>query len=696
MNYRREIDGLRAIAVLPVILFHAGFDTFAGGFVGVDVFFVISGYLITSIILHEQANGTFTLGSFYERRARRILPALFLVMAVCIPFAWLWMLPGEFEDFGQSLIATSLFTSNMLFWHEAGYFDVTAELKPLLHTWSLAVEEQYYLIFPMFMIVAAQRGRRWALTALGVVAAGSLALAEWGPLTNAARFFLLPTRIWELLIGVFAAYYLVTEDPRTRVQTRWLLEALGIAGIVLIFYAVFMFDEKTHFPGLNALIPTVGAVLIVLFAQPGTLTARFLGLRPLVGVGLISYGLYLWHQPLFAFARIRSFDAIEPSTFLLLTVAAFILAYASWALVEGHFRNRANRGRGAMVALPSALVVTFMITGIDAHMGRQNIKELFFKENHDRFQQLISAEQNRVRWEFTISDCKFQVSKLTPAREDKLRACAAEHGSGTLILGDSHAIDLFAAIAGNHDSPFIVGAARGGCRPHSNKRRCHYNAVRDFVRDYPGVFETVIFEQAGFYLLQGDDGSNGRRRMFRHHGINEPVPIYGINEAWIDRNLDYLADLSAHTSVVWLGARLDPHIDIRRPFLRGECSFDIRPNQRENYANIDRSISQAIAGRELDVRFVSQLDVIGYDKDSYFSSCEDGKLFWADGDHWSHEGEQHFGRQLVSYFVEHRYLADLNPDQTSSSARTKTSTSPPPATSTVTTMGLQQTWQSSM
>jgi len=152
MHYRKEIDGLRAVAVLPVILFHAGFDTFSGGYVGVDIFFVISGYLITSIILKERSENNFTLLGFYERRARRILPALSLVMLCCIPFAWLWMIPNDFDKFGQSLIATSFFGSNILFWQESGYFAGPAELKPLLHTWSLAVDEQYYLLFPLFIL----------------------------------------------------------------------------------------------------------------------------------------------------------------------------------------------------------------------------------------------------------------------------------------------------------------------------------------------------------------------------------------------------------------------------------------------------------------------------------------------------------------------------------------------------------------
>ena len=198
MEYRREIDGLRALAVIPVILFHAGFTAFSGGFVGVDVFFVISGYLITSIILAELEQGTFTVVNSYERRARRILPALFVVMVACLPFAWFWLRPGDTKDFSQSIAAVSLFSSNILFWTESGYFDAAAELKPLLHTWSLAVEEQYYVLFPLFLMALWAFRKRWILGALIAVGMGNLATAQWGPQNDpSAAFSLLPTRAWE-------------------------------------------------------------------------------------------------------------------------------------------------------------------------------------------------------------------------------------------------------------------------------------------------------------------------------------------------------------------------------------------------------------------------------------------------------------------------------------------------------------------
>jgi peptidoglycan/LPS O-acetylase OafA/YrhL len=358
MDYRREIDGLRALAVLPVILFHAGFETFSGGFVGVDVFFVISGYLITTIILAELKQGKFSIVNFYERRARRILPALFLVMLVCIPFAWFWLLPSDMKDFSQSLVAVSVFASNILFWRESGYFDTEAELKPLLHTWSLAVEEQYYVLFPLFLMLFWKFGKRWILVMLGLVFVASLAVAQWGAYAKpAAAFYLLPTRGWELLIGAFAAFYL--SQANRKYFGRGLSETAGWLGVALIMYAVFAYSKTTPFPGLYALVPTIGTLLIILFATQQTSVGKFVGNKVFVGVGLISYSAYLWHQPLFAFARHKDLSDSNQIAFFLLAIVSLALAYLSWKMVELPFRdkNRITRRKVFVLAAFFTLVI---------------------------------------------------------------------------------------------------------------------------------------------------------------------------------------------------------------------------------------------------------------------------------------------------------------------------------------------------
>lgn len=359
MKYRAEIDGLRAIAVIPVIFFHAGFELFRGGFVGVDVFFVISGYLITKILIEDLEKGKFSLIKFYERRARRILPALFFVMLCCLPPALMWMSTGRFEDFSKSLIAVSLFASNILFWRESGYFEASAEEKPLLHTWSLAVEEQYYVFFPIFLLLAWRMGYRRVFWAIVTIALLSLFISEWGWRHKpSANFYLLPSRAWEILSGSIACFIMHYRETAKN-------NVLAILGFVMVIASIVLFDKSTPFPSLWSLIPVGGTVLMLMFCRQGTAMAAFLSNKILVGIGLISYSTYLWHQPLFAFARIRLVE--EPTVLLsfILIACSLVLAAFSWRYVEQPFRGKGSKFKtqSSIFLFSAAGLVAFMIVG---------------------------------------------------------------------------------------------------------------------------------------------------------------------------------------------------------------------------------------------------------------------------------------------------------------------------------------------
>lgn len=359
MKYRSEIDGLRARAVVPVILFHAGFSFFSGGFVGVDVFFVISGYLITTIIISDMEQAKFSLLEFYQRRARRILPALFFVVICCIPLAFFLLLPSGIKEFSKSLVAVATFSSNILFWRESGYFDTAAELKPLLHTWSLAVEEQFYILFPLFLMLAWRFGKQAIIWILVVSFIISLATAHWGAYNKpVATFYLLPTRAWELLIGAFAALYLSKRSIRT---PKWLNNTLSVVGFAAILFSVIVFDNTTPFPSLYALAPTVGTVLIILFAMRGTMVHTLLSLRALVGVGLISYSLYLWHQPVFAF--LRHYSIVDPThtQILFALLASVLLAVFTYYVVETPFRRKTAFWNGSRILKGSSFVLIALV-----------------------------------------------------------------------------------------------------------------------------------------------------------------------------------------------------------------------------------------------------------------------------------------------------------------------------------------------
>ncbi len=365
LKYRPDIDGLRAVAVLPVVFYHAGIELFSGGFVGVDVFFVISGYLITSIIAGEIDAGGFRFRNFYERRARRLFPALFTVLGfTCIATPFLLM-PEELEDFGQSVATTALFTSNFLFFSEAGYFAGPAEAKPLLHTWSLAIEEQYYLLFPGLLILIREYASRRYVGWIMALFAASLAISIWSvAYAPDAAFYLLPSRTWELLLGSLLAL------TSFRIEHRWGRELGSLAGIALIAIAIFGFSSETAFPGAAALLPCVGTALIIACGACGpqselTVVTRLLSLRAVVFCGLISYSLYLWHWPILVLAKhylLRPLDATETA---LLIAAAIGVSILSWRFVEKPFRGRDGLfdGRG-MLRFSLALMIGAIAVGL--------------------------------------------------------------------------------------------------------------------------------------------------------------------------------------------------------------------------------------------------------------------------------------------------------------------------------------------
>ena len=424
MKYRADIDGLRALAVLPVIFFHAGFELFKGGFVGVDVFFVISGYLITNIIISEIEEGKFSIIRFYERRARRILPALFFVMLICLPFAWFWLTPSDLKDFGQSLVAVSTFSSNILFWFESGYFDNASEMKPLLHTWSLAVEEQYYILFPLFLILTWQLGIKLIVILLIVFFLISLSLAHLLVYDfPSASFYLLPTRGWELLIGVFVALYL---KYNSKINSFAVNQFLSLLGGCLIIFSIIAFDDSTPFPSLYALIPTAGTALLILCSVPKTISHNILSAKPLVTIGLISYSAYLWHQPLFAFARHRIFDEISTFILLMLCVLSLVLAWMSWNFVEKPFRDRNKISSKAI--LIASLVTSLSFIGIGSLMHLKN----GFPERVNSTVNVSTISSSPLR-----DDCH---SKEIPCEYFGERLTWA-------TFGDSHMVELSYALA---------------------------------------------------------------------------------------------------------------------------------------------------------------------------------------------------------------------------------------------------------
>ena len=346
--YRPEIDGLRAIAVGAVILYHAqitifGQQSFKGGFIGVDIFFVISGYLITSIILKELVNtGSFSFKHFYERRIRRILPALLFVMLVSLPFAWIYLLPNSFIDFSKSILYSLGFSSNFYFWYSGHQYGAeSGMLKPFLHTWSLSVEEQFYIIFPIILLITFKNFKKYLTHILILGFLISLGLADWGSKNYPSfNFYVLPTRGWELLAGSILAYFEITKGHRNKNKTLNLI--LPFVGLILIGHSISFFNDEMFHPSFYSLSPIIGVCLIIWFSSKNELITKILSTKLFVGIGLISYSLYLWHYPIFAFARITQFAQGSLFNKLLLGIITVILSTFTYYFVERPFRDKKN------------------------------------------------------------------------------------------------------------------------------------------------------------------------------------------------------------------------------------------------------------------------------------------------------------------------------------------------------------------
>ena len=517
MKYRAEIDGLRALAVLPVILFHAGFEWFSGGFVGVDVFFVISGYLITTIIISEMSDGKFSIINFYERRARRILPALFFVMFVCLPFAWLWLTPDDLKDFGQSLVAVSVFSSNILFWLESGYFDTAAELKPLLHTWSLAVEEQYYILFPIFLMLTWRLGIKWVSILLSVVFVISLGVAAWAtqyaahPKIISGAFFLLPTRGWELLIGVFAAFYLKYS---THLKSHTVNQVLSLLGFGLIVYSILAFDETTPFPSLYALIPTIGTVLLILCAVPKTLVHNLLSLKFFVGIGLISYSAYLWHQPLIAFARHRLLGDVSDLILIALCITSLMMAWFSWKFVEAPFRNKEIFDRKSIYSISLLGMVLFVCIGMTLYLsnGGQIDRGLISLKSYQ------SLKEEGFKKTSLIQDC--HNNKVSTFRFEEYCHLNEEN----LIFGDSLAFDAASSIE-LHNEKRISRLSGDGCPliPQKSHSYCDIN-----FNAFKKAYENKILQKVFLFNRYEREELTGEylEKVFSYWSAFESVEVF--------------------------------------------------------------------------------------------------------------------------------------------------------------------------
>lgn len=486
-EYRAEIDGLRAIAVIPVVLFHAGVPGFSGGYVGVDVFFVISGFLITGILLRSVQGNRFSILEFYDRRIRRIFPALFTVLIFTTVFASWLLLPHELKNFGKSLFATSLFYANYHFMFDVGYFTPPAEGKLLLNMWSLAVEEQFYLLFPVYLYAVLRWFPRYlfalSLTLLFISLGYSIWLIDNS--TNQA-FYSAPARAWELLLGAVLSIisHRISADSVLGPNSS---SALTLLGLAMIIVPIVVYSDSTQFPGALAIPPVLGSAIVIFATRTyANQATRLLSILPLRFIGLMSYSLYLWHWPVFVLFKMYEIEPLTTNQIIFMLVLAFVLAALSWRFIERPFRQ----GGGAtsrIKVVASGFGVILVGVGIGAGVA---LSGGFPGRFSPEVLHILAARSDKS----SNVDCRPLTIDSTPRIGLCTIGVSGDISPSFVVWGDSHAEALLPAISLAAREAGVSGLAfvRGGCPALMGVRQ-----TRDGFRDCDKTAEAFMQYLAG-------------------------------------------------------------------------------------------------------------------------------------------------------------------------------------------------------
>ena len=643
MLYRREIDGLRALAVLPVVLFHAGFELFNGGFIGVDIFFVISGYLITSILIKQFETNDFKLLDFYERRARRILPALIFVVIISIPIAWFLMLPSHMKDFSQGLVAVSLFASNIFFWGRSDYFANTNDENPLLHTWSLAVEEQFYVLFPIFLIIFWRYGSKKIFWLTFSIALISFILCEWGWRNEPnANFYLSPTRAWEILSGSIAALILYKKTIKSS-------NFYTLLGLILIVFSIFYFDKKTPSPSSYSLIPVLGTLLIILFSDDKIFVSKVLTSKLSVGMGLISYSTYLWHQPIFAFAKLY-LGNFSINLSITLIFFSILFGFLSWKFVENPFRYKKNlqfsRKTFSITCLISiSFIISIGLLGTKTNgFNEQMMKYKYSESQKILINKILKSTQYDMYNNMATDKCLIWNKDTKFIKKSLLANCAKLHGKALVILGDSHAMNLFNIVSYSKSYPFVIGVSQGGCRPNNQRPFCHYENFNTFLKNFNNKIKALVYHQSGSYFIMDENkvvdsqfAFEGRFKSYNYKDIKSVE--------------NYLNDLSSKfdVNVFWVGPFLEYRKIPEKELFKKDFNF-VNSESIKIFDDLDKYIFE-ILNDSKKINYLSFKSIFFQPKKAFYKDC----FVFRDVDHYSMCGEKLIGNKLQIKFLD-KYL----------------------------------------
>ena len=643
-NYRPDIDGLRAFSVFFVIGYHAFPEIFKAGFIGVDIFFVISGYLISSIIIGNLKNESFSFLDFYIRRIRRIFPALILILVVCFSFGWFSLFPIEFKQLGKHIAGSAGFIANFILWNESGYFDNAANTKPMLHIWSLGIEEQFYFIWPLILWLIFKIRISFLLSIIFLIILSFCFNVYEANIDKVASFYSPLTRFWELLAGGLLA--LINEKTKRYKNFKLKSNFLSIVGIGLILFAFFLINDESAYPGILALFPVIGSFLIIFAGNNAIFNRIVLSNKVLVWFGLISFPLYLWHWPLISFARIVESDFPNENYRIISIVISIFLSWITYKYLEKPIRYKKSK------IIPVTLVVLMIgigLTGLYSYKnnglpGRSYVSN--FNEENFKMAFLFSEDD-------PISHKKCMD---TYALKDFIRYCnlTSSKKAKIALIGDSHARALYDGLAyslNKYDQDLLNLGGRlfldVETYPVWDKKeiQVYKGGIKatQFVIDEPSI-KTVVMVSKGHYLTD----ENWVFKLISNQNIKDKKKVW---EIAMRKTLD--SALANNKDVIFVidnpSLGFDPKLCIYgRPFSKNNSikkSCTISRSKYENESKVYRKLVMSILNDYPTVKIVNAAEHLCDDTKCH--GMLNGKILYRDNDHLSLEGGKLISKELI-------------------------------------------------
>ncbi len=638
--YQPEIDSLRFISVIPVIFFHLDFSFFKGGFIGVDIFFVISGYLISKIIIDDLIRKKFSLRNFYLRRARRILPALFLTIFITLAMSFIFLFPEEHNYFFKTIISSIFFFSNFFFFKTTDYFNDLSSQSPLLHTWSLSVEEQFYILYPILLILFLKKLKVQELKFLFIIIfLISLISASYFSIDHKdGSFFLTPFRTFEIILGCLLYFYKIDINIKNK-NRNFIANLACFMSLFLILFSFTFFSKNSFLPSYLSLIPVLSTcILITNLKYCSPFIYNIFTNKILVLGGKISYSMYLIHLPLIIFfVYDKTFMNIF-NFFLIL----FFFSFLSWKFIESPFRNRNQINDKNFIQFTTiAILFLFVCMSIFYAMSKSKMNYKILNLINSDKENRLYIEINKVKNQtlkiknIDFKNCIISTIDLDEKFIKEYKKCKDRHKKLYLFLGDSHAHDLFYSFQKVTKEKFIVGFLPQGCRPALEFEKCKskYEIYKNFINKEKDNIKYVFFTQSGSKFLKD-------------------LAILPIENQIVKKTFDYLNSLNLGDKLLWIGPNIEPNITLNYKAIRIILNKKTDLYENKFVDDVDKYLLKN--SHINNINYLSRIPLMEYD--SKINFLYNGNLTYRDGDHWSEFGRDYFGKKIFLNKEFEKYL----------------------------------------